>query len=151
MEAEILDTCEELGIGFLPFSPLSRGLLGGSLTADSEFDEGDWRAAGRFPRVGPDHLAANARLAAAVGEIAAAHGATPAQVALTWLLGRRPWIVPIPGTKRPKYIEDNVGAPDVTLSAGDEERLETLAASVEGARYESEARTPTWVSPPLAS
>jgi aryl-alcohol dehydrogenase-like predicted oxidoreductase len=86
-----------------------------------------------------------------VHEIAEAHGATPAQVALAWLLGRRAWIVPIPGTKRPKYIEDNVGAPDVTLSAGDEERLETLAASVEGARYESEARTPTWVSPPLAS
>jgi aryl-alcohol dehydrogenase-like predicted oxidoreductase len=72
-------------------------------------------------------------------------------VALAWLLGRRPWIVPIPGTKRPKYIEDNVGAPDVELSAADEERLASLAASVEGARYESEARTPTWVSPPLAS
>jgi aryl-alcohol dehydrogenase-like predicted oxidoreductase len=149
VEAEILGTCEELGIGFLPFSPLSRGLLGGSLTADTQFDEGDWRAAGRFPRVGPEHLAANAQLATAVQEIAEAHGATPAQVALAWLLGRRPWIVPIPGTKRPKYVEDNVGAPEVELTAADEERLETLAGAVEGARYESEARTPTWVSPPL--
>ena len=151
VEAEVLDTCEELGIGFLPFSPLSRGLLGGSLTADFQFDEGDWRGAGRFPRVGPEHLAANTQLAAAVGEIAEANGATPAQVALAWLLGRRPWIVPIPGTKRPKYIEDNVGAPDVKLSAADEERLASLAAAVEGGRYESEARTPTWVSPPPAS
>ena len=100
---------------------------------------------------GPSTWPRTPQLTAAVHEIAEAHGATPAQVALAWLLGRRAWVVPIPGTKRPKYIEDNVGAPDVTLSAGDEERLETLAASVEGARYESEARTPTWVSPPLAS
>jgi aryl-alcohol dehydrogenase-like predicted oxidoreductase len=151
VEREILDTCEELGIGFLPFSPLGRGLLGGSLTAGQQFDEGDWRGQGRFPRVGPEHLEANAALGAAVKEIAEAKGASPAQVALAWLLGRRPWIVPIPGTKRAKYIEDNAGAPEVTLSDADNERLEALAAGVEGPRYESEERTPTWVSPPLAS
>jgi aryl-alcohol dehydrogenase-like predicted oxidoreductase len=151
VEAEILDTCEELGIGFLPFSPLGRGLLGGSLVAGQQFEEGDWRGQGRFPRVGPEHLDANAALTAGVMEIAEAKGASPAQVALAWLLGRRPWIVPIPGTKRPKYIEDNAGAPDVTLSDADNERLDALAAGVEGPRYESEERTPTWVSPPLAS
>jgi aryl-alcohol dehydrogenase-like predicted oxidoreductase len=151
VETEILGTCEELGIGFLPFSPLSRGLLSGSLTPGFQFDEGDWRGAGRFPRVGPEHLDANAQLATAVAEIAEAHDATPAQVALAWLLGRRPWIVPIPGTKRPRYVEDNVGAPDLELSSADEERLDALAASVEGPRYESEDRTPTWVSPPLAT
>jgi aryl-alcohol dehydrogenase-like predicted oxidoreductase len=151
VEDEIFDTCEELGIGFLPFSPLGRGLLGGSLTAGQQFDEGDWRGQGRFPRVGPEHLDANAALVAAVTEIAEAKGASKAQVALAWILGRRPWIVPIPGTKRAKYIEDNAGAPDVTLDDADNERLEALAAGVEGPRYESEERTPTWVSPPLPS
>jgi aryl-alcohol dehydrogenase-like predicted oxidoreductase len=151
VEGEILDTCEELGIGFLPFSPLGRGLLGGSITAGQQFEESDWRGQGRFPRVGPDHLEANAALVAAVTEIAEAKGASKAQVALAWILGRKPWIVPIPGTKRAKYIEDNAGAPDVTLDAADNERLDALAAGVEGPRYESEERTPTWVSPPLAS
>jgi len=151
VETEILDTCEELGIGFLPFAPLVRGLLAGSLTADHRFEAGDWRAAGRFPRVGPDHLAANAELATAVREIAEARGATPAQVALAWLLGRRPWIVPIPGTKRIRYLEDNVGAIELILEESDKERLEGLATGVEGPRYDSEARTPTWVSPPLGA
>ncbi len=86
--AEILDTCEELGIGFLPFSPLLRGLLAGSLTATTELEPGDFRAADRFPRVGPEHLAANAELAEVVVEIADAHDASPSQVALAWLLGR---------------------------------------------------------------
>ena len=135
VEAEILDTCEELGIGFLPFAPLLRGLLAGSLTPDQKFDEGDWRAAGRFPRVGPEHLAANAELAAAVREIAGTRHATPAQVALAWLLARRPWIVPIPGTKRTAYLEDNAGAVDLRLDEADFERLEGLAAGVEGPRY----------------
>jgi aryl-alcohol dehydrogenase-like predicted oxidoreductase len=150
VEGEVLDTCAELGIGFLPFSPLGRGLLGGSLTAGHEFEEGDWRGQGRFPRVGPEHLEANAALGAAVAQIAEAKGATPAQVALAWLLSRATWIVPIPGTKRPRYVEDNAGAVDVGLSADDEARLAALADGVRGARYESEARTPTWVSPPLA-
>jgi aryl-alcohol dehydrogenase-like predicted oxidoreductase len=150
VEAEILGTCEELGIGFLPYAPLVRGLLAGSLTPDRVLDDLDWRAGGRFPRVGPDHLAANAQLADVVAEIAAAHGASAAQVALAWLLARRPWIVPIPGTKRIAYLEDNARAPELALSAQDEQRLDALAASVSGERYGGETRLPTWVSPPLA-
>jgi aryl-alcohol dehydrogenase-like predicted oxidoreductase len=150
VEGEILDTCEDLGIGFLPFAPLVRGLLGGSLSAGQAFEEGDWRGQGRFPRVGPEHLNANAELATAVKEIAQARGATPAQVALAWLLDRRPWIVPIPGTKRIRYVEDNAGAVDVRLTDADKERLEGLAAGVEGSRYGDALPSPTWVSPPLA-
>ena len=149
VEGEILDTCEELGIGFLPFAPLVRGILAGSLDASSTLDEGDFRAGDRFPRVGPEHRAANAALAGAVREIAAEHGATPAQVALAWLLARRPWVVPIPGTKRAAYVEDNAGAPAVHLSDADDARLEGLAAAVQGGRYGANVPTPTWVSPPL--
>jgi aryl-alcohol dehydrogenase-like predicted oxidoreductase len=150
VEAEILPACDELGIGFLPFAPLLRGLLAGSLTATTELEAGDARATSdRFPRVGPDHREANARLAAVVAEIATAHDATPAQVALAWLLARRPSIVPIPGTKRVAYVEDNAQAVDVRLSADDEARLEALAADVQGTRYGASAATPTWVSPPL--
>lgn len=149
VENEILDTCEELGIGFLPFSPLVRGLLGGSLPADRALDDGDTRAGDRFPRVGPTHRAANARLARVVSEIADAHRSTPSRVALAWLLSRRPWIVPIPGTKRVAYVQDNAGAPQLTLTGDDLERLDVLAGSVSGDRYGAGGRTPDWVSPPL--
>jgi len=149
VEGEILDICEELGIGFLPFAPLVRGLLAGSLTADSELEDDDFRSGERFPRVSPEHRAANAELAAVVIEIAARRGATPAQVALAWLLGRRPWIVPIPGTKRVAYVEDNALAPDVTLASAEVERLDALSAGVQGERYG--ANTPNWVSPQLAA
>jgi aryl-alcohol dehydrogenase-like predicted oxidoreductase len=150
VEDEILPTCAELGIGFLPFAPLLRGLLAGSLTATTELEPGDARAAtDRFPRVGPDHREANARLVAEVVQIATAHGASPAQVSLAWLLARSPSIVPIPGTKRVAYLEDNAGAVDLTLTPEDTARLEALAAAVEGTRYGSSAATPTWVSPPL--
>jgi aryl-alcohol dehydrogenase-like predicted oxidoreductase len=150
VEDEVLDTCEELGIGFLPFAPLVRGLLGGSLTPERTLDDSDLRArADRFPRVGPEHLAANSRLTAAVYELADTHGATPAQVALAWLLDRRPWIVPIPGTKRVQYIEDNAGAVDLELTDDDRRRLEDLSHMVSGARYGAAGRLPNWVSPPL--
>ena len=151
VEDDVLDTCEELGVGFLPFAPLVRGLLAGSLTADRELDDGDFRVGELFPRVGPQNLAANAELAAGVRQIATAHDATPAQVALAWLLARRPWIVPIPGTKRIAYLEDNAGATELELSAQDEEELDGLAAQVRGERYGPDARTPDWVSPPLRS
>jgi aryl-alcohol dehydrogenase-like predicted oxidoreductase len=151
VEGEVLDTCAELGIGFLPFAPLVRGLLGGSLTATSELDADDSRLTGRFPRVGPEHRTANAGLAAVVAEIAAAHGTSSAQVALAWLLGRGPSVVPIPGTKRVAYLEDNAGATTLQLTAQDAARLDALAAEVQGARYGSAASTPTWVSPPLPS
>ena len=143
----MLDTCEELGIGFLPFAPLVRGLLAGSLTPDRELEAGDFRSGERFPRVGPENLALNADLTDGVQDVAAAHGATPAQVALAWLLARRPWIVPIPGTKRIAYLEDNARAPELELSAQDEARLDGLAGQVHGERYGGDGRTPDWVSP----
>jgi len=149
VENEILGTCEELGIGFLPFSPLMRGLLAGSLTADSQLDDIDFRLGDRFPRVGPEHRAANAQLADVVREVADGHDVTPGRVALAWLLSRRPWIVPIPGTKRPAYVEDNAAAPGLTLSGEDEARLDALSAAAQGDRYGSGAVTPNWVSPPL--
>ena len=149
VEGEILDTCEELGIGFLPFAPLVRGLLAGSLTATTELEPGDFRVGDRFPRVGPEHRAANAELAQVVLEIAEARDASPSQVALAWLLGRRPWIVPIPGTKRTAYVEDNAGAPDVQLTYEDEVRLDALAADAQGERYGTGGVTPNWVSPRL--
>jgi aryl-alcohol dehydrogenase-like predicted oxidoreductase len=151
VESEVLGACEELGIGFLPFSPLLRGLLAGSLTADSQLDEGDFRSGDRFPRVGPVHRSANARLARIVREIADEHRCTLSQVALAWLLGRRPWIVPIPGTKRTAYVEDNALAPQLTLTAQDQARLDALSIEVQGDRYGGDGRTPDWVSPPLPS
>jgi aryl-alcohol dehydrogenase-like predicted oxidoreductase len=150
VEREVLDTCAELGIGFLPFAPLLRGLLAGSLPEDRPLDADDLRAsAERFPRVGPEHRRANAALAETVVAIAREQGATPAQVALAWLLSRGPWVVPIPGTKRAEYVRDNAGAPAVELSAEDSARLESLAASVSGPRYGAEGRMPDWTSPPL--
>jgi aryl-alcohol dehydrogenase-like predicted oxidoreductase len=151
VEIEILDICAELGIGFLPFAPLVRGLLAGSLDSGRELEAGDSRSTDRFPRVGPSHRSANARLAEVVAQVAAGRGATPAQVSLAWLLERRPWIVPIPGTKRIGYLEDNAGAVDLDLTAEELERLDGLAAAVSGDRYGSQARTPNWVSPPLPS
>lgn len=149
VEAEILATCEELGIGFLPFSPLLRGLLAGSLTADTELEPDDYRSGDRFPRVGPEHREANARLARVVSEVATARGATPSQVALAWLLSRRSWIVPIPGTKRSAYVEDNAGAPAVQLTPEDIARLDALAVNAQGDRYGTGAALPNWLSPPL--
>jgi aryl-alcohol dehydrogenase-like predicted oxidoreductase len=148
VEDDLLDACEELGIGLLAFAPLVRGLLAGSLTSESRLEQGDFRRAGRFPRVAAEHLRANGALAAVVAEIAAVHRASPAQVALAWLLGRRPWIVPIPGTKRIAYLEDNVRSPELVLSEADLDRLGGLAKAVEGDRYDAETGEPTWVSPP---
>jgi aryl-alcohol dehydrogenase-like predicted oxidoreductase len=149
VEDEVLDTCEELGIGFLPFSPLQRGLLSGSLTAATELEADDFRSSDRFPRVGPEHRAANAALAQVVAEVAADHEASASQIALAWLLSRRPWIVPIPGTKRVRYVEDNAKAPDVDLTPADLERLDALFAAVEGGRYGGGNTAPAGTSPPL--
>lgn len=149
VEAAVLPTCEELGIGFLPYAPLVRGVLAGSLSRPDELEAGDARGDGRFPRVSPENLEANAELARVVAEVAAAHGATPAQVALAWLLARGPAVVPIPGTKRAAYVEDNAGAPAVKLTQEDEQRLEGLSARVSGDRYGGAAPMTGWVSPPL--
>jgi aryl-alcohol dehydrogenase-like predicted oxidoreductase len=149
VEDEVLDVCEELGIGFLPFAPLVRGLLAGSLTVGRKLEDGDYRSGDLLPRVAPANLSANTALAEVVREIALAHEATPAQVALAWLLARRSWIVPIPGTKRVAFLEDNAQAPELELTAADLESLDPLATRVHGDRYGSGAQTPDWLSPPL--
>ncbi|KHL15224.1 aryl-alcohol dehydrogenase-like predicted oxidoreductase [Mumia flava] len=134
-EAEILPTLEELGIGFVPFSPLGRGILTGQVTASTEFGEGDIRAT--LPRFSDDVREANLRLAEQVGAIATRAGATPGQVALAWLLAQKAWIVPIPGTRRLGRLEENLGAADVVLT--DEQLAELDAAAdslpIEGERY----------------
>jgi aryl-alcohol dehydrogenase-like predicted oxidoreductase len=149
VEREVLDTCEELGIGFLAFAPLVRGLLGGSLTPERRLDEGDFRLDGRFPRVAPEHLTANFQITETVAKVAQGLHAAPAQVALAWLLSRRPWVVPLPGTKRVGYLEENHAAALLKLSEQELAPLDGLAALVQGDRYPSEAQLPTWVSPPL--
>jgi aryl-alcohol dehydrogenase-like predicted oxidoreductase len=135
VEGEVLGTCDELGIGLIPYSPLSRGLLSGSLTPKTNLEPHDVRLSGHFPRVAPEHLTANAAASEVVDEIARAHDATPAQVALAWLLSRRPSIVPIPGSRRIAHLEENVRAPELELSADDQELLDGIASRVEGARY----------------
>lgn len=147
VEGDVLDTCAELGIGFLAFAPLVRGLLGGSLRPDASMAEGDSRRLGRFPRVAGEHLAANARLADEVKAIASERHATMAQIALAWLLSRKPWVVPIPGTKRVSYLEENAAAAQLELAPAELARLDALADRVSGQRYASEAQTPNWVSP----
>ena len=149
VESEILDTCEQLGIGFLAFSPLLRGLLAGAITADAQLEAGDSRNGERFPRVSPAHRGVNAALAQTVARIGAEHDASASQVALAWLLGRHPWVVPIPGTKRTAYVEDNAAAVELTLSETDLRQLDGLFAQVSGPRYGGAAPLPSWVSPPV--
>ncbi len=133
-EAEVLPTCAELGIGFVPFSPLGKGFLTGTVSADATFGAGEIR--GRVPRFEPDNLRANQAVVDGVREVAAAHGATPGQVALAWLLSRHPSIVPIPGTRRRERVDENAGATAVALSADDIATLDALAAAVVGNRYD---------------
>jgi aryl-alcohol dehydrogenase-like predicted oxidoreductase len=152
VETDVLSICEELGIGFLAYAPLMRGLLGGDLTAERALDAADSRSsAERYPRVGPRHLAANNELAGIVVAIAAEHRCHPAQVALAWLLSRRRWIVPIPGTRKQIHLEANVRASDITLTPEDESLLDDLAGRVEGQRYGADRSVPTWLSPPLGA
>lgn len=134
-EAEILPTLEELGIGFVPFSPLGKGFLTGAITADTEFDKSDFR--NTVPRFAAEARKANARLVDAVTAVATAKGATPAQVALAWLLAQKPWIVPIPGTTKLHRLEENLGAVDLALSPSDLTAIETALAGIDvvGDRY----------------
>jgi aryl-alcohol dehydrogenase-like predicted oxidoreductase len=134
-EAEILPLLEELGIGFVPFSPLGKGFLTGKIDAATEFASDDFRNI--VPRFSADARAANQALVGLIGEIAAAKGATPAQIALAWLLAQRPWIVPIPGTTKLHRLEENLGAANVGLTEGDLARIEQALATVEvqGERY----------------
>lgn len=134
-ETEILPLLEELGIGFVPFSPLGKGFLTGKLDATTTFAEDDFRST--VPRFSPEALKANMALVDLVGSIAAEKGATPAQVALAWLLAQRPWIVPIPGTTKLHRLEENLGGVDVVLTDADLSRISDSLAGIEleGERY----------------
>ncbi len=135
VEAEILPTLEELGIGFVPFSPLGKGFLTGTIEAGKSFGEGDVRAG--IPRFQGTAYDANMVLVALLQEIATDLGATSGQVALAWLMAQKPWIVPIPGTTKAHRLEENNAAASLVLSAADLARIEQAAASVtiEGERY----------------
>ena len=133
-EPEVLPTCRELGIGFVPYSPLGRGFLSGRFTSPDELDEGDFRRSG--PRFTGENLKANQRLAAKVGEIAEEKGITPAQLALAWVLAQGEDLVPIPGTKRRKYLEENAAAVEVELSGKDLARIEAELPPPAGERYD---------------
>ncbi|MGP3967504.1 aldo/keto reductase [Streptomyces sp. 6N223] len=124
--AEVLPYCEERGIAFLPFSPLGRGFPTGRFTSFDDLPENDFRR--RLPRFQQDTLRANLAIAGRVREIAERAGATPAQVALAWVVAQGRYVVPIPGTKTPAYLEDNAGAGDLELSAADLADLDALAA-----------------------
>ncbi len=135
-EAEVLPTLAELGIGFVPFSPLGKGFLTGSISADTQFAEGEIR--GRVPRFAAENLAANEALIDHVRALAAERGATPGQVALAWLLAQHPFIVPIPGTRRRERIDENAASTEVSLSADDISDLDLLVEriGVAGNRYD---------------
>jgi len=137
-EAEVIPTLGELGIGFVAYSPLGRGFLTGKISADTEFDQNDFR--NNVPRFSPENRKANQALVDAIGKFAQQKKATPAQVALAWLLARKPWVVPIPGTTKLHRLEENIAATDVELSPDDLRDLETAAAKipVQGARYSEE-------------
>jgi aryl-alcohol dehydrogenase-like predicted oxidoreductase len=130
----VLATCRELGIGFVPYAPLGRGFLSGRFTSPDELDEKDFRRNG--PRFTGENLDANLKLAAKVAEIAGEKGITPAQLALAWVLAQGDDLVPIPGTKRRRYLEENAAAADVELSAEDLARIEAELPAVAGERYD---------------
>lgn len=134
-EAEVLPTLEELGIGFVPFSPLGKGFLTGTINPNSEFTANDIRAT--IPRFTPDAREANLALVERVKRVAERLGATPGQIALAWLLAQKPWIVPIPGTRRLARLDENLAATEITLSASDLTEIEDAVSSVDiqGARY----------------
>src|SRR5580658_2904902 len=137
-EAEVIPTLEELGIGFVPFSPLGKGFLTGKISEDTRFDKTDFRNI--VPRFTPENRKTNQALVDLIGKFAQQKKATPAQIALAWLLAQKPWIVPIPGTTKPHRLEENIGAAAVELTREDLRQLETATAKipVQGARYPEE-------------
>lgn len=139
-EAEVLPTLDELGIGFVPFSPLGRGFLTGAIDAGTSFADDDMRR--NLPRFTEENRRANVRLVAHVSALAQEKHATPGQIALAWLLAQRPWIVPIPGTRRMSRIHENLGAADLELSSTELDDLDAIAAriGVHGERYPEEMR-----------
>jgi aryl-alcohol dehydrogenase-like predicted oxidoreductase len=127
-EADVLPTCEELGIGFVPWSPLGQGFLTGKVDATMTFDPTDVRS--RFPRFTPEARKANLTLVDLLTQIAARKKGTPAQLALSWLLAQKPWIVPIPGTRKLERLDENLGAAAITLTADDLREIESAAAKI---------------------
>ncbi len=137
-EAEVLPMCEALGIGFVPYSPLGKGFLTGRIDESTTFDGGDLRS--RIPRFTPEARKANQALVDLLGTIAERKHATPAQIALAWLLAQQPWIVPIPGTTKLHRLEENLGATEIKLTLDDLREIENAASqiTVQGARYPEE-------------
>ncbi|PTT65420.1 aldo/keto reductase [Arthrobacter sp. HMWF013] len=143
-EEEVLATCEELGIGFVPYSPLGKGFLTGTINASTTFEAGnDIRST--IPRFTPEALATNQAVVDLLTSIGERKGATPGQMALAWLLARKPWIVPIPGTRKLHRLEENLGAADVRLSAAELTEINDAAdrITVEGGRYSEAAERMT--------
>src|SRR3989454_6631514 len=134
-EAEVIPTLEELGIGFVPFSPLGKGFLTGKISEDTQFDKADFRNI--VPRFTPENRKTNQALVDLIGKFAQRKKATPAQIALAWLLAQKPWIVPIPGTTKLHRLEENIGAANVELSLEDLREIEHAASKIDvkGARY----------------
>ena len=137
-EEELLVALEELGAGFVPFSPLGKGFLTGKIDENTRFDSSDFR--NRVPRFDPEARKANRSLVEVLAQIAERKGATPAQLAIAWLLAQRPWIVPIPGTTKPHRLEENLGAADIELTDEDLNEIESATSQIEvrGDRYPAE-------------
>jgi aryl-alcohol dehydrogenase-like predicted oxidoreductase len=144
-EEEVLPLCEELGIGFVPYSPLGKGFLTGKIGQDTTFAESDIRS--QIPRFDPEARENNQVLVDLLSRIAERKGTTPAQMALAWLLARKPWIVPIPGTTKRHRLEENIGAANVELTADDLSEIDEAAAriTVQGARYPEEQEKRTYL------
>lgn len=134
-ESELITVLEELGIGFVPFSPLGKGFLTGAIDDSTAFGEDDFR--NKVPRFSEENRRANAQLVQVIGQIADGKGATRAQIALAWLLARKPWIVPIPGTTKLHRLEENNGAANIVLSASDLGAIESALQQIQivGDRY----------------
>jgi aryl-alcohol dehydrogenase-like predicted oxidoreductase len=137
-EDEILPALEELGIGLVPFSPLGKGFTTGKIDETTTFDPSDFR--NTVPRFNPENRKANQAIAGLVKDIAAEKNVTPAQIALAWCLGRKPWIVPIPGTTKVHRLEENLGAVNVELAADDLRRIDAASSLAQGARYSEGAQ-----------
>jgi len=137
-EAEVIPTLQELGIGFVPFSPLGKGFLTGKISDDTKFDKSDFRNI--VPRFSPENRKANQSFVDLLGTIAKKKKATPAQIALAWLLAQKPWIVPIPGTTKLHRLEENIGAVNVELTPDDLRQIDSAASKLDaqGARYPEE-------------
>src|SRR5882724_8866266 len=139
----VLRACEELGIGFVPYSPLGKGFLTGAMNANTKLANDDFRS--QLPRFTPEAMQANQALVDLLGRIATRKNATLAQIALAWLLAQKPWIVPIPGTKRRERLEENLGAADVNLTKDDLAEIEQAASAItiQGARYPAQLEATT--------